>query len=374
MMGTVSATLLSGAWRALSWRKAGSVAALALLWSLVMTATQSDYFSEGVLLTPVLNGVITMQLNGFAVLFAVLVADEASTPSRPRWWPYAVAVPVGVVIGSSLVWLVSQRILGLASAYQLQGAIDGFGSFFFRHASHALVICGMVALLYAIQRRGAQRAARLRDTQRDHAEAQRRVVEARLSAVRARLEPEFLLRTLADIDALYQRDVGVADHVLRELTAYLRATIPEMREPSSTVATEIRLASAFLNVSALRASERLRLTAGEALARQARMPPMVLLPLAQYALGDDAEATLGLELARAGDGVVLTIRDKKQSFAPCNAEAAVIREVRERLYQLHGAHGRLTLQDDAPGSAVAIEFPLATTGVSTPAVAEEVAP
>ena len=40
-----------------------------------------------------------MQFNGFAVLFAVLIADHASPLPLRRWWPYVLAVFVGVLGG-----------------------------------------------------------------------------------------------------------------------------------------------------------------------------------------------------------------------------------------------------------------------------------
>jgi hypothetical protein len=366
--------LLAGAWRALTLRTLAWVIGMAFAWTVVLVATQTGYFTEPVPLTPVLNALISMQLNAIAVLVAVLVADQASPLASPRWWPYACAVPAGVLLGTSLTWVLTQRVFNLSTVYQMHGISDGASTFFFRHGSHALIVCGMAAFVYAAQRRAAQRAAGLRDLQRGRAEAERHVVEARLSAARARLEPEFLRRALGDVDALYERDPRVADQVLKELTAYLRATIPEIREPSSTVATEVRLVNAFLNVIALASRDRLHLGAGEALARQARMPPMVLLPLAQHALAADPAASLTLELAQVGHRVVLTMRDRGQAFVPCPVVEQALADVRERLDGLHGAQARLTLQDDAPGSAVAIEFPYVTAGPSVPRASEHMRP
>jgi Histidine kinase len=351
------------AWREVTLRQVLGTSLLGLVWSAVVIVTQTDYLRGPVPLTPSINAVLSMQFNGFAVLFAVLLADRASTPAAPRWWIYAIAVLAGVIAGSSFLWLVSQRALHLTSATQLPGSMEGFGSFAFRHGSHALVVCGMVAFVYAVQRMASQRAAALRMLQLECAITQRRVVESRLAAARARLEPQFLLHTLTEVELLYAADPRNADRVLRELTAYLRATIPELREPASTVATEVRITNAFLNILSLQSRDRAILGAGAALADRVRMLPMILLPLVQHAIGRRPlerrdEAVLTIDLAASTERLAITIHDKEGGFSPETEHCPAVRQVRERLAELHGDDSRLTLRDEPPGSAVTVELPL----------------
>ena len=352
------------AWREVTLRQVLWTSVLGLAWSAVIIVTGSDYFREPAPLTPAINAVLSMQFNGFAVLFAVLLADRASTPAAPRSWVYVIAVVASVIAASSLLWLVSQRVLHLTTMNQQPGSIEGFDSFAFRHASHALVVCGMVAFVYAVQRLASQRAAALRALQLECALTERRVVESRLAAARARLEPQFLLHTLTEVERLYAADSRSADRVLKELNAYLRATIPEIREPASTVATEVRITNAFLNVLSPQSRDRAKLAAGAALADRARMPPMILLPLVQHAVGRRPlerrdEAVVMIDLAASTDCLAMTIHDDEGGFSPAAANhAPEVRQVRERLVELYGDDGRLTLRDEPPGSAVTVEFPL----------------
>jgi hypothetical protein len=353
------------AWREVTLRQVLWTSLLGLVWSAVMIVTGAGYLREPVSLTPSINAVLTMQFNGFAVLFAVLLADRASNPSTPRWWAYVIAVVAGAIAGSSLLWLVSQRVLHLTTMYRQPGSIEGFDSFAFRHGAHALVVCGLVATIYAVQRLASQRAAALRALQLECSVTERRVVESRLAAARARLEPQFLLHTLTEVERLYAADPRNADRVLKELTAYLRATIPEIREPASTVATEVRITNAFLNVLSPQSRDRVKLAAGAALADRARMLPMILLPLVQHAIGRRPlerrdEAVVMIDLAASTDRLVMTIHDAEGGFSPATDPAPAVRQVRERLVELYGDDGRLTLRDEPPGSAVTVEFPLET--------------
>jgi hypothetical protein len=358
--------LVADAWRAVTRRKLLWTSVLGLLGSMATIATQTGYFRDPVPLTPSINAVLSLQFNGFAVLFAVLVADRVSSPSAPRWWAYAIAVAVGVLVGSSLMWLVSQRILHLTTSYEQSGAAEGFDTFFFRHGSHAFMLCGMVACIYAVQRLGSLRAATLGALQLECALAERRIVESRLAAARARLEPQFVLHTLGEVERLYAVDPRNADRVLKELTAYLRATIPVIREPASTVATEVRITNAFLNVLAKQSRDRVRLASGTDLANRARMMPMILLPLVQHAidcrpLAMREEATLTINLAADGVRLVMTIRDRGPGFSPHFAGNPAMGQVRDRLVELYGERGKLTMRDETAGSSLIVEFPLEHT-------------
>jgi sensor histidine kinase YesM len=73
--------------------------------------------------------------------------------------------------------------------------------------------------------------------------------------------------------------------MLDDLIAYLRAALPHLRESTSTLGREIDLARAYLNIIQVRMGERLAFDIDvPSSARDARMPPMMLLPLIDHAL------------------------------------------------------------------------------------------
>lgn len=214
------------AWRGATPRHFLYTFLFALAWSGVTIATASGYFARGVPLTPSINAVLSLQFNGFAVLLAVFVADHVEPPLTRRAWPYVAAVAVGVLIGTTALWLVSQRVLGLAGAYHHEGTYEPYASFAFRHGVHGLVVCGVVTFVYVTARRAVQRSEAFRQVQVERAEAERRLVEATLAATKARVDPAALQVTLARIDALYESSPAQADALLRDLIAVLRAAIP----------------------------------------------------------------------------------------------------------------------------------------------------
>ena len=78
--------------------------------------------------------------------------------------------------------------------------------------------------------------------------------------MQARVEPQFLFNTLAQVERLYEPMPTLAGRMLDDLIAYLRAAMPAMRGTSSTVAQEIELARAYLDIVRMRLGDRLRVS------------------------------------------------------------------------------------------------------------------
>lgn len=351
------------AWRALTWKHVLYTFCLCFAWSIVVVAAATSYFSKPVLLGPSLNAVLSMQLNGFVVLFAVLVADRASPPPMRRWWPYALAVVIAVLWGSALYWFLSQRVFTIHTAYQMRGSREGFDTFFSRHATHGLVVCGLATFVYVRRRWTAQRLAALRLLQVERVKMEKNVVESRLAAIRARVDPLFVVNTLAQVDHLYETNAPMADRVLNELTVFLRSVIPRVGDSASTLMQEIRLTNAFFNIVGLRSDDCLILGGDEAsIDGGTRMPAMILLPLINHALARRGEGVEGderftIDRAVLGTRLRLTLRSQGGGFAPESANDADILSVRELLAALYGANAQLTLGGDGVGTVAVIEIP-----------------
>jgi histidine kinase len=355
-----SITFITAAWRAATPKHFFYTFVLALAWSGLMDATQTSFWARSVPVGPHLNGILTMQLNGFAVLLAVLVADHASRPPLRRRWPYIVAVFVGVGVGSTLLWFVTQHLFEIRTAYRFP---EPFDTYLYRHGTHAFVVCGLVTFIYVSRRWTSDRLAALRTVQLERTQVEKRVLESRLAATQARVEPQFLRDTLAQVERLYDIDAQAADRVLKELITYLRAAIPQVGDPASTLAREIRLANAYLNIVGTQSKDWLAVNGtGTPIADVARMPPMVLLPLINHALAHRVERARGdesfaIDVAVRDEKLILTIRDPGAGFAPEGTSDTEIQHIRDRLATLYGERAGLTLRGTVDGSEAMIEMP-----------------
>lgn len=363
-VASASASCVAAAWRAMTPRRIVYMSVFCLAWSLVVIVMSTSFLARFAL-QPSLNAILSMQFNGFAVLFTVLIADQVSPPACRRHWPYVVAVIAGVLLGTLLVSLLTQRVLGLSVGYRASGPDEQFRAFFFRHATHAFVIFGLATCVYVSHRWAAHRVGVLRAVQLDHAEAEKRLLDSHLASMQAQLEPGVLRQALDGVERMYETDARAADVMLRDLTVYLRAAIPRVRDPVSTVAQEIALAEAYLNT--LGCSRGIRLMRREnrnRIADSARLPSMILLPLLNRVRArhvDDAGQSLDIEATVRGDRLYLTIRDRRDGFADDGPDDVGLTRIRERLAALYGNRARLDLRATADRSEAVLEIPYQTS-------------
>ncbi|MFI4925503.1 MAG: sensor histidine kinase, partial [Vicinamibacteria bacterium] len=199
---------------------------------------------------------------------------------------------------------------------------------------------------HAYRRRSLATAARLRAAEANRVAKSRQMIEARLTAMQARVEPQFLFNTLAQVGELHRRDPGRALDMLDRLIDYLRAAMPKMRDTSSTVAQEVELARAYLDIVRLRLGDRLRVSIDvPPEASVARMPPMMLLPLIDHTvvrgLGPASEGgAVRIAAEVAGGRLRLTLVDSGAAIVP-DADAEGIAAIRQRLEALYGSDATL---------------------------------
>ena len=121
----------------------------------------------------------------------------------------------------------------------------------------------VVALLYFSHLRSGQAqeaaAARLAAAQAAQRDARRRLVGSRLQALQARIDPRMLFDLLDKVRRGYEIDPARAERLLDELVAFLRAALPRLRSPSSSLAREAQLGQAYAR---LRACRRIRSDVG----------------------------------------------------------------------------------------------------------------
>jgi len=187
-----------------------------------------------------------------------------------------------------------------------------------------------------------------------------KMLQARLSALQAQIEPHFLFNTLANVRRLYETTPERGREMLSCLIDYLRAALPSMRSASSTLGRELDLARSFLTILQMRMGERLRFSiTAEAGLLDSPMPPMVLPTLVENAikhgLGPLPEGgRIDIRARRDGDDLEIEVRDTGAGFTAAKGSGLGLANTRSRLAGLYGPRASLQLATGAPRGVVAM--------------------
>ena len=211
-------------------------------------------------------------------------------------------------------------------------------------------------------------------TQRAHTEQlQRTVVEARMEALQAQIEPHFLFNTLASIDQLIRTDPPRASKMQQSLIRYLRSAMPQMREGRRpTLGQQVGLCTAFLEIMAVRMEDRLRpvVNVPEGL-KSAVFPSMMLQTLVENAIKHGLEPKTDggrLEIGAAiVDGqLTVHVQDTGVGFLPRGEGGVGLANIRDRLKALYRDRAELIIGVPATGGTCAtIKVPYEIAPVST---------
>jgi hypothetical protein len=302
----------------------------------------------------------TVLAAALAMLLAIAVADRATGKDPDRRGAYAIAVVIGALVGGVLE---AQGANWLWNLFVPQDYVPRPGAALY--LSLELVLLGGGIVWIVNDRRRAQRAReRTHAAELERIAAQKRSIESDLQAMQARVEPQFLFNTLAQVRDLYREDATRGERMLDELIAYLRAAMPLMRDTASTLGQEIALVRAYLGIVRLRLGERLEIEIDSpVLIASARMPPMMLLPLVDHAISRGLAAPraggeLRIRTAVVGGTVRLEIADSGAGLLP-SAEGDGIAGIRERLAALYGSSASLMLRRHGEAASEAVlQFPL----------------
>ena len=96
------------------------------------------------------------------------------------------------------------------------------------------IIASFIIKVVARGKRRAELKAIEATRRADTEQLERTVLEARMEALQAQIEPHFLFNTLASIDQLIQTDPPRASKMQQSLIRYLRSAMPQMREGQPT--------------------------------------------------------------------------------------------------------------------------------------------
>jgi two-component system, LytTR family, sensor kinase len=188
--------------------------------------------------------------------------------------------------------------------------------------------------------------------------AQAEAAAVELAALRARVQPRFILSTIDTIKARIDDDPDAADRAIVALSDVLRRTLEHGRHSDVTLADELELVDRYLALEKTRSGAAVdtRFTVDDDLL-SARVPPLLLQTVLNGAMFGRAGASDRL-LAIRGSATEerLTIEMQYEPSLPKTEEAT--EEAHVRLRRIYGEEfGMRTLGDDV-STVISIDLPL----------------
>jgi len=199
----------------------------------------------------------------------------------------------------------------------------------------------------------------------ERSELERKALDARFRLLQAQVAPHFLFNTLANVQALVEAGAPRAADVLKSLIAYLRAAVPRLHETTTTLAQELQLVRAYLDVMHMRMPDRLKFDIeADPGILGLECPPMTLLTLVENAVRH------GIDPSETGGSITIQARLESSSCLASVTDTGVglkaagsglgtgLASLRERLQLAFGAQAQLRLSEVAPhGVRAEVAFP-----------------
>lgn len=307
-------------------------------------------------------------ISGTCALAAIALVQALA---RAFDWPQRRTYVVGVlaVVAAAMLGALARLIVyGIPASELAQRWTMGVGI-----AALWSLVGGLGFALAHFAREEAGARRRLSDVACARETLDAQMVQARLSALQAQIEPHFLFNTLANVKRLYETAPQRGREMLVSLIDYLRAALPSMRSSGSTMTREIELARAYLTILQMRMGERLRFTIDvDPALLAAEIPPLVLGTLIENAIKHGLSplpegGSIAIRAWRDGDDVRIEVRDTGRGFTGHGGSGVGLANIRSRLAALYGTRAALELAANTPHGVIAhVTLPW-RAGVEVPA-------
>ena len=243
-----------------------------------------------------------------------------------------------------------------------------FGDFLTDLAWLIIVASAILKITYKRTIQAEVKAAVATETA-DSEQLKRQVVEARMAAMQAQVEPHFLFNTLASIDHLIETDPPRASTMQKNLIALLRASMPSMRDSNPAqhnLGREMAVIRPYLEILKVRMEDRLQASVNvpEGLL-SAEFPPMMIQSLVENAIKHGLEpkaegGTLTVSAEIVHGRLAVTVADTGLGFGRADTAGTGIglANIRERLKLLYGDKASMVVADNLPsGTVVTLTVP-----------------
>jgi len=304
---------------------------------------------------------VTLALVGVLV-FGLLERRPRRLPGwLPRWVLQVVGVGVAMPLTTAALYVLSTRA-GAPPFWTDNDRLVGFVGLTFL----GVLLAPWTALVALVRQREAFARDQALAFELERTQLERQALEARLHLLQAQVAPHFLFNTLANVQALVDAGSPQASAVLRRLVTYLRAAVPTLAEPEATIAREVELVEAYLEVMRLRMPDRLEIAVRvDEAALPLACPSTALLTLVENAVKHGIEPSeeggrIDVEVTLRGDRCVLRVRDTGVGLQPSSRGLGTgLATLRHRLRLLYGAAAQLRVGENPPrGVSSELELPL----------------
>jgi sensor histidine kinase YesM len=206
-----------------------------------------------------------------------------------------------------------------------------------------------------------------RERLRQQREGQLEVVarEAELQAIKAQLQPHFLLNSLNSVLALIRHDPAAAELMLGRLASLLHGVFDRLDQQFVPLAPELDMVRDYLEVERMRFDDRLRFEIRlDANAGAVLVPPLLLQPLVENAVKHGIEphtraGTITIN-ARLADGrlqIAITDTGDGLDSVTTAGTGRGIELTRRRLDSVYGTDAELRMERVSSGFRVSLDLP-----------------
>jgi hypothetical protein len=220
------------------------------------------------------------------------------------------------------------------------------------------IISTILAAIFFARERQARAVAELERERLRTERIEREAALANLRALQAQIEPHFLFNTLANVASLIDPDPATARRMLESFIRFLRASLAATRSEKTTLAAEVELITAFLQVLQVRMGGRLRFRIEMAPELASfELPPMLLQPVVENAIKHGLEpkvegGEIVVRMSLAGRDAVVEIADTGVGFQSTTRGGVGLSNLRDRLKLLYGERAALTIGENQPAGAI----------------------
>ena len=344
---------------------------IGVLWGAQTAIASSVMGGEPTSLLSAVRGSLQQIVPWVPITLAVIALAVRFPFSREKWPLY-----LGIHLGAAAVLAFVANVLVVLMYWSSTGKFGGFVVLAQQAAIWATVRFHIALLIYASilgLTQGVQAYRRMQSRELQLAKMEGQLAQARLEALNAQIRPHFLFNTLHTIGQLWRSGRSDdADAVLDHLGALFHRVSSCTSRFEVPLAEELDLVRDYLAIETVRFRDRLRPNVCASVdTLECLVPPLILQPLVENAVrhGISAVSTAGIvevSAAREGSQLRLVVRDDGPGVRAATKHPGTgtgLRNTRERLTQLYGELGLLSIAD-APGGGtmVTICLPIAPNG------------